>query len=148
MYAPSVKGDGGRSPVEIFVFQFAFHTAVQGVGPVRVEFFDVEKVGPRPISSSGVKPIRMSPCLISGWDWRYSTAERISAIPALVVRAQEGRAVRGDQRAAFVVRDLRKIGRAQDDAFAQGEVAAVVIFPDEGLDVFAVRVGRGVPCGR
>ena len=59
---------------------------------------------PRPISSSGVNAMRMSPCGISGCAIRHSAAVTISATPALVVGAEQRRARRGDDVVAEALR--------------------------------------------
>ena len=147
MYRQSVESNGSCCSVEVLVLQFAFRTAVQGVGPVGIEAFDVEEIRSAPdlfVRSETDADVSVTDLGVllqvfdGGEDFGY---------PGLVVGSEQGGAVRGNKRAAFVTGQLRKICRAQDVAGAQGQFAAVVVFPQDGFDALSAGIGRGVHVG-
>ena len=67
----------------------------------------------------------------------------------LVVGTEQGRAVGGNHRLAFILLHLRKFRNTKDDVlfFVQDDVIAVIIRDDLWLDVGTRSIGRGIDMG-
>ncbi len=61
-----MDGQLGTRSVEVLKLHFSGFAAIHGVSEICAESLDVEWSTPLPTSSSGVKPILIVPCLISG----------------------------------------------------------------------------------
>ena len=65
----------------------------------------------------------------------------------LVVGAQQGGAVGGDQRFALQAGQMGEVFDAQHTAAAQLHIVAVKVFDDAGVDVLAAEIGGGIHVG-
>ena len=83
MDAHALDGDSCRSRVEVFIFQFTQGSAVNSISNLGPNFSRSKNFVPSPTSSSGVKPMRIFPCLGASGRSRRSARVMISATPAL-----------------------------------------------------------------
>ena len=120
MDVPAVEHHLGSGGVEVLVLQFTQGAAVGSVGKFGPEvLLRLNRSAPRPISSSGVKPMRKV-AWGSGEARRRSAAVRISAIPALSSAPQERGAV-GDNEVLAPV-----LGEAGEVRFLHHNVLGLV----------------------
>ena len=147
MDAQSLENHIRRAGVERLVGDFAFFAAVHRVGVICAELGDVEVIHARADflirrESDAELPVRGFACddgFQRGHDLRDA---------GLVVRAEQGGAVRGDERHAdqlFQAGERR--GAERFAASGQKHVAAVVMLDDLRLHVFAGAIRRGVEVG-
>lgn len=61
-----MEGDDRIGSIEVFIFQTAQFAAIDGIGKSAPNCFTSNKAALRPVSSSGVKPMRIVPWVISG----------------------------------------------------------------------------------
>ena len=143
----AVDGDSGRCGVEVLVLDAAHVAAIDGVGEVCAEARDVEErgafadllIGGKGDAELAVRQLLFDQGLGSGQD--LSDA-------GFVVSAQQGGAVGGDEGLALQLLQEGEGGGLHDHAGAgQGDVAAVVVFVEDGLDILAGSVGGGVHVG-
>ena len=120
MDAAAVEGNGPISSVEVFIFKTAQFAAVDGVGKVSAEFFDIEQ---------------------------GSTAARFFVRrKADANLAEEGRAVGEQDVLTLIFEDFREGFRRKDDVlfFIQDDILAVVIIFADDLDVLPRGIGAGI----
>ena len=133
--------------VEVLVFQFAFHAAVNGVGEIGAEGFHVEEihapahllVGREADADLAVFHLGVRQQIFrGGHDFRHAR---------LVVGAQQRRAVGVDQRVPLEEGQLRELRNLHRQLAVQGDVAAVVLLDHAGFHLLAAHVRRGVHVG-
>ena len=139
----AVDGDSGRCGVEVLVLDAA-HV---GIGEVCAEARDVEErsaladllIGGKGDAELAVRQLLFDKGLGGGQD--LSDA-------GFIVSAQQGGAVGGDEGLALQLLQEGEGGGLHDHAGAgQGDIAAVVVLVEDGLDVLAGSVGGGVHVG-
>lgn len=82
MDAPSTDGDYRIGGIEIFIFQSSQFSTIHGISEISTEgLHQISRA--RPVSSSGVKAMRILPCFTSGCCDRYSMALTMAVTPAL-----------------------------------------------------------------
>ena len=147
MDAQSLENHIRRAGVERLVGDFAFFAAVHRVGAICAELGDVEVIHARADflirrESDAELPVRGFACddgFQRGHDLRDA---------GLVVRAEQGGAVRGDERHACQLLKAGEGCRAERFAAAgQNDVAAVIALDDLRLYIFAGAVRRGIHMG-
>ncbi len=117
MNAHALDDDLGSGSIEVLVFQVAQVAAIYGVSPVAAKLLYIEvMVHPYPISSSGLKPTRMSPVLdfIVVAEIAHSLYDFSDA--RLVVSTQQGSTVCHDDILSLVSLQLWEFLNAGDDA--------------------------------
>ena len=135
-----VRGGG----IERLKIHFLKRAAVNGIGKVRAEAVKVQQR--RPVTdllirreAHGDAPVGYAlrdDALTRGHDLRHAR---------LVVRAEDGGAVGGDERLPLERRQLRELLRREDaPARAEGHFPAVIVFYDLRADVLARKVRHGV----
>ena len=143
----AVDGDGGRSSVEVFVLDAAHVAAIDGVGKVCPEALEVEQsgtladllVGGEGDAELAVRPPLGQQGLHCGQDLGHA---------GLVICAQQGRAVGGDEGLALQLLEEGEGGGLHDHAGGgQDHIAAVVVFMEDGVDVLAAGIRCGVHVG-
>ena len=142
---PPMESDNGGGGIEVFVLQLAQGAAVDGVGVIGAEVFEVETVrAPADLlirrkadADSGVGDVRSHQFLDGGQDLCDT---------GLVVGTQKGRSVGDDQVLADVVGQTGKIGRGEDVVVIETDVAARIL-DNARTDVGTGAVGRGVHMG-
>ena len=141
-------GDGGRSGVEVLVLDAAHVAAVHRVGEVSAEPGNVEQVGSLAdllVGGEGNAELAMGGALPQD---RFRGGEDFGHA-RLVVGAQQGGAVRGDEGFALHGGQEGEGGDFQHRTGAgQDHILAVVVLMDHRLDVFARGIGGRCPCGR
>ena len=142
-----MDGDSGRCGVEVLVLDAAHVAAIDGVGEVCAEARDVEErsaladllIGGKGDAELAVGQLLLDKGLGGGQD--LSDA-------GFIVSAQQGGAVGGDESLALQLLQEGEGGGLHDHAGAgQGDIAAVVVLVEDGLDVLAGSVGGGVHVG-
>ena len=147
VHAQAIEMQLRRTGVERLVSDFALFAAIQRVGAVRAELGHVEMVNARAdflIRGEGdaefaVRGVGGEDVFQRGHNFRDA---------GLVVRAEQGGAVRGDERHAdqlFQAGERR--GAERFAASGQKPVAAVVMLDDLRLHVFAGAIRRSVEMG-
>ena len=143
----AVDGDSGRCGVEVLVLDAAHVAAIDGVGEVCAEARDVEErsaladllIGGKGDAELAVGAALGDEGLGGGQDLRHT---------GLVVGTQQRGAVGGDEGLALQLLQEGEGGGLHDHAGAgQGDIAAVVVLVEDGLDVLAGSVGGGVHVG-
>ena len=149
MDVDAFDGDFGACGIEIFIIDHALFSAVDGVGIIRAALSVIEKersftdffVGREDefhfaMLNAGV----FNQCFRQRHHFRYSR---------LVVGSEQGRAVGDNQALAFQRFQKRKVRGFHDDAEfpVQNDVAAVIVFDDAGLNVFAAEIRGSVEVG-
>ena len=143
----TVDRDGGRGGVEVLILDAAHVAAIDGVGEVCAEARDVEEgsaladllVGGEGDAEFAVGQILLDDGLGGGEDLGHA---------GFIVCAQQGGAVGGDEGLALQLFQEGEGGGLHDHAGAgQDDIAAVVVFVEDGLDVLAGGVGGGVHVG-
>ena len=132
-----------RGGVEALEPDAVLRVAVDGVGEVGAEAFDVEVIrSPADLlvrrEADAELPVRDAfgqHALGEGHYFGYAS---------LVVRAEQGRAVGRYQRAPRQRFQMREVADGQRQPVTDPDVAAVVVLPNARADVFAGGVGRGV----
>ena len=143
-----VHGDPGRSRVEIFIGDFPLGPAVDRVGIVRSEALDIEPlrafsdffIGRESNADFAVADFRVLEEIGHGChDFRDA---------GLVVRAEQGGAVRRDQGPSLERRKVGKLhGRKNSAGALEHHIAAVIVFDDLGLYILPGKAGRRVEMG-
>ena len=143
----AVDRDGGAGGVEVLVLDAAHITAIDGIGKVGPKAGNVEQgsaladllIGGKGDAELAVGQLLFDKGLGSGQD--LSDA-------GFIVSAQQGGAVGGDESLALQLLQKGEGGGLHDHAGAgQGDIAAVVVLVEDGLDVLAGSVGGGVHVG-
>ena len=138
---------GGRGGVEVFVLQLAQEAAVHGIGEVAAKALYVEVVGAgADLLIGGEAQLDGAVGLVLPDNLRGGAEDLRHA--GLVVAAQEGGAVGGDEGFALLLEQGGEIAGGQGEAAgAQGDVTAVVVFDDLGVDVLPGDAAVGVHVG-
>ena len=146
MDAAAVEGNGPVSGVEVFIFKTAQFAAVDGVGKVSAEFFDIEQgstaacffVRRKADANRAVLHVRMLDQIFDGADDGRDAG--------LVVGTEEGRAVGEQDVLTLIFEDFREGFRRKDDVlfFIQDDILAVVIIFADDFDVLPRGIGAGI----
>ena len=147
MDVPAVDGHPGGAGVEVFKLDLPRLAPVQGVAEIAAEALHVEAVGAVAdllIGSEGhadapVRDLTLLKDLHQGHDLRHAR---------LVVAAQNGGAVGGDEGLPLQIQEAGELPGGQDAAgVAEREIAPVVVVDQRGLHVLSGEVGNGVHVG-
>ena len=148
VHANALHGHRRRARVEVFVFEGSDFAAVEGVGVLRAEAFDVEVDGPAGHLFVGRKADRERRMRDFGMRLHVGDHRHDGGDARLVVGAEKRRAVREDHVFARVLRDFREVRGLEDDSlFGVENHVAPFIAEDLGLDTRSGRVGRSVHVG-
>ena len=142
-----MDGDSGRCGVEVLILDAAHVAAIDGVGEVCAEARDVEErsaLADLLIGGKGDAELAVGQLL---FDKGLGNGQDLSDA-GFIVSAQQGGAVGGDKGLALQLLQEGEGGGLHDHAGAgQGDVAAVVVLVEDGLDVLAGSVGGSVHVG-
>ena len=147
MYADTLDGDLGGSSIEVFELQLAHVTAVHRVSPLATKLLDVEMVGTHTdflVRVKGNTNLTVLNLLVL-----LQINHRLYDFgnTSLVVGTQQSRAVCHDEVFAYMLQQFRELLRTRHDAFAQQDVATIVVLHYLGLDVGTRAVRTGVVVG-
>ncbi len=143
----AVDGDACGGGVEVLEFDFADLAAVHGVGEVASESVNVEVVGAESDFFVGVEGDADFAVLDVGVLLQIDHGLDDFGDAGFVVGSEQGGAVGDDEVFADVPTEFGKLLDGGDDAFGEGDVAAVIVWDDARLDVLARCVGAGVHVG-
>ena len=147
VHVPAMDGHLGGAGVEVLELDLPRLAPVHGVSKVAAEALHVEAVGTvadllvggEGHADEAVGDIALLEPLHQGHDLRHAR---------LVVAAQNGGAVGGDEGLALQLQEAGEILGGQDAAgIPQGDVAAVVVVDQRGFHVLPGEVGDGVHVG-
>ena len=149
VHVAALDVDLGGGRIEILEFQFADFAAVHRVGIFRPETFHVEfDDAAADFFVRGETDLDVT---VLEFGMLHDVLHGVHDLSdaSLVVRAEQGRAVGGDERLADVVQHFREFFRLQLQAWDAFQVdgATVVVFDDLGLDILAGGVRRGIDVG-